>query len=133
MTDDTDETPSAPVAPVAPAAVVPAAPVVKNLKPLQDLLSVAVQVANAVVAAPKPITLASLELLLPLLPQIEALSTEVSQIPTSLKELDAGDAENILTGLQQSLNLGATKAEAVALAGLKVCADLVGLLQAINA
>lgn len=111
---------------------VSAQPVAKDFKALSDLVQLGCELANAVVAAPKPLTVASLTGLLPLLPQIEALASEVGEIPSELGELDETEVEALLAQIGKVLSVGNDKAEAIVVEALKVAADVVELFKAIK-
>lgn len=112
----------------------PVAPVVASpsFKALSDLIVLLCELANAIAVAPKPLSIASLSGLLPLLPQIETLGGEAGQIPAELEELDEEEAESLLGQVGSTLSLSNAKAEAVVVEVLKVAVDVVELLKAIK-
>lgn len=110
-----------------------AAPVVApSFKALSDLVSMVCELINAVVAAPKPLTVASLSGLLPLLPQIEAFAMEAGDVPAELGELDEAEIEALLSQVGKVLSLSNAKAEAVVIGALKLLADGAELVKAIK-
>lgn len=106
----------------------------QKFKGLSDLIGLVMSVAKLIVDAPKPLNLGSLSLIFPLLPQLEALSGEIGDIPSELKEVDSAEAEALLEQVIAGLPLDSDpKAKAIASAALKVVVDGFDLVKSIQA
>lgn len=103
-----------------------------KFKALEDAVSLVAQLANAVIAAPKPLTVGSLSGLLPLLPQIEALAPEFSQILPELEEVDLAESEALLAEIVGAINVGDEKAKEVIAASLKLLVDGIELAKVLK-
>lgn len=91
-----------------------------KFKAVSDLASLICSIANSVISATKPLSIASLSLILPLLPQIEVVAGEISLVPSEIGQLDAASAEALLAQVASQLQLENAKASAVVAASLQV-------------
>ena len=103
--------------PVVPAAA-PAAP--QSFKSIEDLVGLLCGIASAVVAAPKPLTVASLGELLPLLPQIEAVVAELGDIPKEIGAMTFAEGTALVAIIASKLSVADAKAVAIINASLQL-------------
>ena len=114
--------------------VVAAAPIAApSFKSLEDLVSLLTGVASAVIAAPKPLSVASLSELLPLLPQIEAVVAESGDLPSEVKAMTYGEGVALVGIIGAKLSVADAKAVAVIDASLKLVSAAMDLAAAIKA
>ena len=120
---------SSPAVPAVPAA--PAAP--QSYKSLEDLVGLLSGIAAAVIAAPKPLTVADLSQLLPLLPQMETVVGELGDIPAELKAMTYGEGTALVAIIASKLSVADAKAVAIINASLQLVQAGMALAAAIKA
>lgn len=113
-----------------PAIPAPFVPV--SYKSLEDLVSLMAGVASAVIAAPKPLTLSSLSELLPLLPQIELVVSELGDLPKEIGEMSFSEGTNLVGIIAAKLSVADAKAVAIINASLQLVAASMSLVSAIK-
>lgn len=110
-------------------AVVPA---VQSFKAVEDLVGLVAELANAVIAAPKPLTVASLSMLLPLIPQVEVLAGEIGDLGSQFSALTEAEGEALVLKVGSLLSLKDEHASAVVEASLKLAVAGLELISAIK-
>ena len=110
----------------------PAVAAPQSFKSVEDLVGLIVQITNAVIAAPKPLTGASLSELLPMLPQIETVFGELSALPQELGAMTFAEGTALVGIVGANLKLTDAKAIAVINASLQLVASAVALATAIK-
>lgn len=103
-----------------------------KFKAVSDLASLICSIANTVLSAPKPLSIASLSLILPLLPQIEVVAGEIGLVPSEISQLDAPSLEALLAQVGSQLKLESAKASSVVAASLQVIASGFSLAAALK-
>jgi hypothetical protein len=106
--------------------------VAPSFKALEDLVVLISSLARAVVAAPKPLQVADLSMLLPLLPSIEALAGELGDLPGELHDLDEEEAVKLVGVVAAHLSVPDAHAEAVIEASFKAAVAVLELGKAIK-
>ena len=110
--------------------VVPAAP---SFKSLEDLVGLVSKMASAIIAAPKPLSVSDLTVLLPLFPQIEQVLGELGDIPTELGEMNYAEGSALVAIVAANLSVADAKAIAVINASLQLISSGIALVKAVKA
>lgn len=101
-------------------------------KGIEDLVSLVADVALAIIKAPKPLQVAELGLLLPLLPEMELAMSELGEIPSEIGSMSYEEGISLIGIIAAKLAVDEPKAVAVIGASLKMIAAGKDLLAAIK-
>ena len=104
-----------------------------SFKSLEDLVGLISKVASAIIAAPKPLSVADLSVLLPLLPQMEQVLGELGDLPKEIGEMNYAEGSALVSIIAANLSVTDAKAISVINASLQLISSGIALVKAVQA
>lgn len=103
-----------------------------KFKALEDAVSLVAQLASAVIKAPKPLSTGSFSNLFPMIPQVEVLLPELSQLGSEISEIDLSESESLVALLASNVAFTPGKEQDIVNASVKLLEAALELASALK-